>query len=290
MALEKVNYEDKKTVISAKNLNDIQDAVIALEKNKSGITDEGKGLVLSLIRNAAYTADMSAIFAQLEALWGGSGEGGGDTGGDSGGNEPDIPDVPEHTHSYTSAVTKEATCETAGVRTYTCSCGHSYTQAIPATGHNYVDGVCTVCGAADPDFVEKLNVTIPIDDFFVGGSAVSPTTNIVNDIPYSKNNSARLSYVGKAIAATLGKTYTATFNAVENHNLQWAVQWASKDVVDALGTLNDNKTKGGDGWQTGETHSFTVPYEAYVWLTIANVGGNGTVDKTKIVSITVTEV
>ena len=29
MALEKVNYEDKKTLITAKNLNDIQDAVIA---------------------------------------------------------------------------------------------------------------------------------------------------------------------------------------------------------------------------------------------------------------------
>lgn len=32
MALEKVVYEDKKTVISAKNLNDIQDAVIDLEE------------------------------------------------------------------------------------------------------------------------------------------------------------------------------------------------------------------------------------------------------------------
>ena len=62
--------------------------------------------------------------------------------------------MPEHTHSYTSSVTKEATCETAGVRTYTCSCGHSYTQAIPATGHNYVDGTCTKCGATNPDYEE----------------------------------------------------------------------------------------------------------------------------------------
>lgn len=67
---------------------------------------------------------------------------------DSGEEEPDEP----HTHSYTSAVTTAATCTTAGVRTYTCSCGESYTESIPATGHNYVDGVCTVCGAADPDY------------------------------------------------------------------------------------------------------------------------------------------
>ncbi|MBQ4284189.1 MAG: Ig-like domain-containing protein, partial [Lachnospira sp.] len=43
----------------------------------------------------------------------------------------------EHTHSYTASVTTAATCETAGVRTYTCSCSDSYTEAIPATGHTY---------------------------------------------------------------------------------------------------------------------------------------------------------
>lgn len=37
MALEKVVYEDKKTVISAKNLNDIQDAVKALEAKSNEI-------------------------------------------------------------------------------------------------------------------------------------------------------------------------------------------------------------------------------------------------------------
>ena len=36
-----------------------------------------------------------------------------------------------HTHSYTSTVTKEATCAEEGVRTYTCSCGSTYTEAIP---------------------------------------------------------------------------------------------------------------------------------------------------------------
>lgn len=44
---------------------------------------------------------------------------------------------PGHTHSYTSKVTKAATCTSPGVRTYSCSCGDSYTQPIPATGHTY---------------------------------------------------------------------------------------------------------------------------------------------------------
>lgn len=55
-----------------------------------------------------------------------------------------------HEHSYTSTVTTAATCTTNGVRTYTCSCGHSYTETIPALGHSYVDTVtpptCTAQG------------------------------------------------------------------------------------------------------------------------------------------------
>ncbi|MBQ6890618.1 MAG: hypothetical protein IJN53_06370, partial [Oscillospiraceae bacterium] len=66
----------------------------------------------------------------------------------------------EHTHSYSSKVTTAATCATAGVRTYTCSCGASYTEAIPATGnHSYSNGSCTVCGAADPSYNPGGSVT-----------------------------------------------------------------------------------------------------------------------------------
>ena len=43
-----------------------------------------------------------------------------------------------HTHSYTDAVTQAATCTEPGVRTYTCACGDSYTEQIPAEGHELV--------------------------------------------------------------------------------------------------------------------------------------------------------
>lgn len=45
MALDKVEYEDNKTVISAKNLNDIQDEVIANRRD----VDELKGQVSTLL-------------------------------------------------------------------------------------------------------------------------------------------------------------------------------------------------------------------------------------------------
>ena len=41
MALEKVTYEDNKTVITAKNLNDIQDALIAAQQELATLKAQG---------------------------------------------------------------------------------------------------------------------------------------------------------------------------------------------------------------------------------------------------------
>ena len=45
--------------------------------------------------------------------------------------------IPEHTHSYTESVTRAANCTNSGVKTFTCSCGDTYTQTIPALGHDW---------------------------------------------------------------------------------------------------------------------------------------------------------
>lgn len=53
------------------------------------------------------------------------------------------------THSYTSKVTKPATCATTGIRTYTCTkCGNSYTETIAATGNHSYGGWITVTAAS----------------------------------------------------------------------------------------------------------------------------------------------
>lgn len=73
--------------------------------------------------------------------------------------------VANHTHSYTSTVTTQATCSRAGIRTYTCSCGSTYTESIAKTSHNYKTQTvaptcqhsgytlhtCTVCGDSYKD-------------------------------------------------------------------------------------------------------------------------------------------
>lgn len=90
-----------------------------------------------------------------------------------------------HTHSYTSTVTTQPTCTAQGVRTFSCSCGASYTEAIAATGHNWdggtvvkdagcnTDGVkrftCTKCNSTRDDVISPTGHTPVIDE------AVAPT-------------------------------------------------------------------------------------------------------------------
>ncbi len=55
--------------------------------------------------------------------------------------------IPATGHSYSKTVTAP-TCTTAGSEDYTCSaCGDFYSTPIDPTGHSYVNGVCTSCGA-----------------------------------------------------------------------------------------------------------------------------------------------
>ncbi len=56
-----------------------------------------------------------------------------------------------HTHSYVEEETQEVTCTTDGLITYACECGDSYTEVVPAKGHDFVDGFCVDCGIEDPN-------------------------------------------------------------------------------------------------------------------------------------------
>jgi hypothetical protein len=52
----------------------------------------------------------------------------------------------EHTYSEWT-VTVQPTCETSGEKMRKCTeCGHVEAEVIPELGHNFVGGICTVCG------------------------------------------------------------------------------------------------------------------------------------------------
>jgi len=61
-----------------------------------------------------------------------------------------IQTLPQHTHSYTFAGSTE-TCTNAGIATYVCGCGESYTEKTKALGHDMDGNKCTRC-----DYTEEI--------------------------------------------------------------------------------------------------------------------------------------
>ena len=59
-----------------------------------------------------------------------------------------------HEHSYTEEITKQPTCSEEGEKTFTCDCGDTYTETIPAKGHTEVidkavPATCTTDGKTE---------------------------------------------------------------------------------------------------------------------------------------------
>lgn len=62
------------------------------------------------------------------------------------------PTEPECAHeNANSEVTTKATCTADGILTYTCECGETWEEVIPATGHSFDDGVETVAPGCETD-------------------------------------------------------------------------------------------------------------------------------------------
>lgn len=64
-----------------------------------------------------------------------------------------------HEHSYTSKITKAATCTEKGTKTFTCECGNSFTEEIAALGHTGGTATCTspkTCSRCNTDYETAL--------------------------------------------------------------------------------------------------------------------------------------
>lgn len=84
------NLDDLETT----SKDNLVDAINEAAQSGGGVSTTEKTLLLSLFKNAAYTADMRATIAQLETLWSGTEEP----------DEPVVPDIPEADVSQTGSI------------------------------------------------------------------------------------------------------------------------------------------------------------------------------------------
>ncbi len=63
-------------------------------------------------------------------------------------------------HDYTTESERmDATCTDDGYYILLCSCGAVEEVSIPALGHSYAEGICSDCGAEDPDFIKLVSIS-----------------------------------------------------------------------------------------------------------------------------------
>ena len=143
-----------------------------------------------------------------------------------------------HEHSYTKTVLSNATCTTAGTVKYTCSCGDSYTETIPATGHKssgwIVDktasiGVkgskhkeCTVCKkiletaeipALSRISISKASVTLSTSTYAYDGKTKTPSVTVkVGGKTLKKDTDYTVSYSNNTKVGTAKVTITGKGN------------------------------------------------------------------------------
>ena len=85
--------------------------------------------------------------------------------------------VPAPGHELSYHAGQAATCTQAGWNAYeTCgNCGYTTYAEIPALDHNYVGGVCTRCGASDPDAQPTPGGTESLLEFTFNGTSYALT-------------------------------------------------------------------------------------------------------------------
>lgn len=119
-----------------------------------------------------------------------------------------------HTHKYNSGVVTIAPgCEATGVKTFSCSCGASYTETIPANGHKYNSGTVTTAPRCEAPGVKTISCKTCGASYTesVPATGHNYTSQVV---PATCGTSGYTKHTCK----TCGASYTDTPTAALNHS------------------------------------------------------------------------
>ena len=78
-----------------------------------------------------------------------------------------------HKHCFGGwTIVNVATCIDKGLEVRTCECGETETRTVASLGHDYKNGVCTRCGAKDPDYKPPVNPFVDVSESSVYYDAI----------------------------------------------------------------------------------------------------------------------
>lgn len=194
---------------------------------KAGVIEEKETLILDVLKDDGYLFSIAKAYEFLNMA-----DKGADTPEQSASTHTEEPKqntpAPVHKHDYAGTVTKEPCCGETGVKTFTCSCGDSYTESIPALGHQWVAQTETIehpsQGHMETQRIEKTiyyctscepRVGFDTYEEFQAHQAAMIESNAANyDGEFNPDNFDPLSYVNE-ISHT-GHVYETTWEDINN--------------------------------------------------------------------------
>lgn len=214
-----------------------------------------------------------------------------------------------HTHSYAVTSEAEATCTQTGSKTYTCSCGDTYTEPvnalghaykaqvtaptctengyttytcercedtyrsdeIDALGHNYVNGICTRCKATDPNYQPG---TEEPSEMTLGKCATSITSGRKYAIVYPTALTAYSIAHSDSGSLATAKINDLTEGAEVDPSVAWIV--TQEDNGYTLSTVINGETMYLVRTKTfsGNGYKIALQAEPAVWTTKTNPANN----------------
>ena len=153
-----------------------------------------------------------------------------------------------HEHKYTSTVTKAPTCSEGGVKTYSCTCGHKYTEPIAPSGHVFSNNKCTSCNTKEYVLVADGTYAKITGYNGAGGAVVVPekiegyTINAIGDNAF-ENKSAVVSVKLPANIVEIGNNAfykTGYYNTAANW--EGNVLYIGNYLIQAKDTLSGSYT------------------------------------------------
>lgn len=160
----KLSYQWQQSTDSGQSWKNIEDATDATYSTGKTTTNMNGYQYRCVVSNSAGSVTSDAVTVHVHTwgnpVWSWSEDGKTCTVTFTCEKDENHKETPEVT--VASAEKTPATCTKKGVTTYTATVefnGQTYTDTkvvadIPATGHDYENGYCTICGKKDPDYVE----------------------------------------------------------------------------------------------------------------------------------------
>ena len=152
-----------------------------------------------------------------------------------------------HTHVYAESITTEATCEGDGVTTFTCECGDTYSEAIPATGHVYEEVADSAVEATCDTDGKEADTKCTVCEIIVEGAVVTAKGHSYGEYIYN-NDASYIADGTETATCVCGLTETRT---AEGSKLEYtytdmdATMYAKQSVnVRDLPTSDGNKLGG----------------------------------------------